>query len=156
MKFKLKLYFLLALTFFILINFGHINVLANDLSRSSTSKMELDNIIVTSPGEDATLVPNEFFLHQNYPTLFNPFDIIQYKLTVYTNIQLNIYNILSKEVRKLVNEYQQPANKIYQWDGKNNSDRVVSSGAYFYQLRTRKFLQINNLCFSNCGIKRTK
>jgi hypothetical protein len=141
MKFKLKLYFSLALTFFILINFGQINVLANDLSFSSGSKAKADTIIVTSPGEDATLVLNEFFLRQIYPNPFNPNTTIQYELTLYTNVQLKIYDIPGKELRELVNEYQQPGKKMYQRSGKDYSCKVDSSGVNVYQLQTREFLQ---------------
>jgi hypothetical protein len=97
MKFKLKLYFSLALMLFMLINFEQINVLANGLSRSSGSKEEVDTIIVTSSGEDVTLVPNESILYQNYPNPFNPGTAIQYELPVYTNVQLKIYDIPGKE-----------------------------------------------------------
>ncbi len=44
MKFKLKLSLSLALTFFILIIFGRINVLANVLSHSTEIKAEVDTI----------------------------------------------------------------------------------------------------------------
>jgi hypothetical protein len=128
-----------------LINFGQINVLANGLSRSSGSKVEVDIIIVTSSCEDVTLVPNEFVLYQNYPNPFNPDTAIQYELPTYTNVQLKICDIPGNEVRALVNEYQQPGKKIYEWDGKDKSGRVVSSGVYFYQLQTRGFLQTNKL-----------
>jgi hypothetical protein len=134
MKFKLKLYFSLALTFFILINFGQTNVLANESSRSSGTKAEVDTIIVTSPGVDVRLVPNEFILHQNYPNPFNPSTTIQYE---FPNVQLKIYDVPEKEVRELVIENQQ--------SGKDNSGSVVSSGVYFYQLLAREFLQTKKL-----------
>jgi len=105
MKFKLKLYFSLAFTFFILINFGQTNVLANESSRSSGSKAEVNTIIVTSPGVDVRLVPNDFILHQNYPNPFNPSTTIQYELPVYTDVQLKIYDILGNVAREIVNEY---------------------------------------------------
>jgi poly-gamma-glutamate capsule biosynthesis protein CapA/YwtB (metallophosphatase superfamily) len=100
---------------------------------------------VTSLEEEVTIVPDEFVLYQNYPNPFNPSTTIQYELPAYTNVQLKIYDILGNEVRALVNETQQPGKKIYQWDGKDDSGRVVSSGVYFYQLRTREFIQTKKL-----------
>ncbi len=101
--------------------------------------------IVTSSSEEVTLIPIDFILYQNYPNPFNPSTTIQYELPAYTNVQLKIYDILGNEVRALVNESQQPGRKIYQWDGKDDSGRVVSSGVYFYQLRTKEFLQTKKL-----------
>ena len=51
MKFHLKLYFRFALTFFILIVFGQINVLANGLSHSSLSMVEVDTVENFDDGE---------------------------------------------------------------------------------------------------------
>jgi poly-gamma-glutamate synthesis protein (capsule biosynthesis protein) len=51
MKFKLKLYFTLDITFFILIISGQINVLANGLSHSTGSKAEVDTVENFDDGE---------------------------------------------------------------------------------------------------------
>ncbi|MCW8813630.1 MAG: hypothetical protein OQK65_08885, partial [Chlorobium sp.] len=51
MKFKLKFYFSLALTLFMLIYLGQINVLANGLSRPSESKVVIDTIENFDVGE---------------------------------------------------------------------------------------------------------
>ena len=100
---------------------------------------------VTSLGEEETIVPDDFVLYQNYPNPFNPSTTIRYELPVYTNVQLKIYDILGNVVREIVNEYQQPGKKIYQWDGKDSRGRMVSSGVYFYQLKTKEFLQTKKL-----------
>ena len=100
---------------------------------------------VTSLEEEVTIVPDEFVLYQNYPNPFNPSTTIQYELPAYTNVQLKIYDMLGNEGITIVNETQQPGKKIYQWNGKDDSGRVVSSGVYFYQLRTKEYLQTKKL-----------
>jgi hypothetical protein len=109
------------------------------------TEIKYSDIVTSLEEEELTIVPNEFVLYQNYPNPFNPSTTIQYELPAYTNVQLKIYDILGNELRTLVNESQQPGKKIYQWDGKDDSGRVVSSGVYFYQLRTKEFLQTKKL-----------
>ncbi len=57
---------------------------------------------------------DEFVLYQNYPNPFNPVTTIQYELPVSTNVQLKIFDILGKEIRTIINEFQQPGKKIMQ------------------------------------------
>ena len=82
MKFKLKLYFSLALTLFMLINFGQINVLANGLSRSSGSKVEVDTIENFDYGEiqllsysDQDIDPNMWSLDNTITYNNSPYSI---------------------------------------------------------------------------------
>jgi len=103
------------------------------------------NDIITSRDEEQENIPDEFVLYQNHPNPFNLSTTIQYELPVSTNVQLKIYDLLGREVRNIINEFQQPGKKIYQWDGKDNRGSVVSSGVYFYQLQTREFLQTKKL-----------
>ena len=51
------------------------------------------------------------------------------------NVTLEIYDILGREVRKLVSKLQNQGRYKVRWDGKNNQGKEVSSGIYFYQLR---------------------
>ena len=101
--------------------------------------------IITSRNGEKAYIPDEFMLYQNYPNPFNPSTTIQYELPVPTNVQLKIYDILGKEIKTVIKEFQQPGKKIYQWDGRDNRGRMVSSGVYFYQLQTNEFLQTKKL-----------
>jgi len=101
--------------------------------------------IITTRDKEQAYIPDEFVLYQNYPNPFNPSTTIQYELPVPTDVQLKIYDILGKEVKTILMEFQKPGKKMYQWDGRDNRGRVVSSGVYFYQLQTSKFLQTKKL-----------
>lgn len=79
---------------------------------------------------------NMFSLSQNYPNPFNPVTVIKYSIPQINGletqkVQLKIFNTLGKEISTLVNENKTPG--IYQcsFDGSK-----LSSGVYFYQLKT--------------------
>jgi hypothetical protein len=90
--------------------------------------------------ETGDFIPTEFTLQQNYP---NPFSL-KSKQTVFTyelpqkeTIEIVIYNILGAKIITLTNSEQEPG--IYQinWNGKDDQNRLVASGVYFYQLKTQ-------------------
>ena len=88
-------------------------------------------------------VPSKFELSQNYPNPFNPFTTIPFQVgdsrfVVHSPLRttLKIYNILGQLVRTLVDKEKAPGNYNVVWDGKDDSGKEVSSGIYFYQLKT--------------------
>jgi hypothetical protein len=86
------------------------------------------------------LVPLESGLAQNYPNPFNPTTSIQFSVvsdqTTHHSplVTLKIYNLLGQEVRTLVDETKEPGFYTVTWDGKNDADREMASGVYFYRL----------------------
>jgi hypothetical protein len=81
-------------------------------------------------------IPGQFSLRQNYPNPFNPSTLIEYSIPVSGNVTLTIFDILGRKVIDLVNTYQQAGNFSASWDGTNQLGAKVTSGTYFYQLRT--------------------
>jgi hypothetical protein len=85
--------------------------------------------------------PQSFELFQNYPNPFNPTTTIKFKVQgskfkVPIHTTLNIYNILGRLVRTLVDEGKVPGEYQVIWDGKDGSGAEAASGVYFYQLKT--------------------
>ena len=64
-----------------------------------------------------------------YPNPFNPSTVLSYKLSAPVFISLKIYDILGREVAKLINEFQSSGRHTVSW---NASTRP--SGVYFYRL----------------------
>ena len=103
---------------------------------------------------DSSITPvnptEEFRLYQNYPNPFASTTAIEYEITKPTRICLTIYNIMGQQVRKLVeDEYQQPNPFPYHinWNGRNDKGNLVSSGIYFYQLKSAKFSSVKRMVF---------
>jgi hypothetical protein len=75
-------------------------------------------------------------LHENYPNPFNPTTTISFSLSEDSHSSLTIYNIKGQKVKTLVNEELRAGTHNVIWNGKDNSDKSVSSGVYFYRLNT--------------------
>jgi hypothetical protein len=86
-----------------------------------------------------------FRLHQNYPNPFNPETEISYTLLKDCWVRLTIYNILGQRIKTLVDEYQTAGDKSTHWDGKDDHDYQVASGAYFYRLQAGEYIEIKKM-----------
>ncbi len=99
---------------------------------------------INDPGNS---VVTKYELFQNYPNPFNPTTTIVYQLP---NMQpqltrLYIFNSTGQLIRTLVDDMQE--NGVYRvvWDGLNSQGKEVSSGLYFYQIKSGDFVQTNKL-----------
>ena len=85
--------------------------------------------------------PDEFKLYQNYPNPFRNQTTIKYDIPslMVNNVptEIHIYNTLGQVVRKLDEGDKAAGQYTVIWDGKNDDGEQVSSGVYFYQLRTK-------------------
>ncbi len=83
-------------------------------------------------------------LLQNFPNPFNPETWIPYTLADNTDVNVRIYDVEGKLVRKLDIGYQRAGSylsreKAVYWDGRDQLGESVSSGIYFYTLKADAF-----------------
>ena len=90
-------------------------------------------------------IPEEFTLHQNYPNPFNPVTTINYDLPQQTHVNLMIYDILGREVVKLVSEETPAGYQSVIWNTRNSLGTPVSAGIYFYQIQTKGFVKTRKM-----------
>ena len=79
---------------------------------------------------------SEYKLNQNYPNPFNSFTTINYYLPEHTIVELDIFDISGQLTTTLVNKKQVAGTYSVQWNGRNEKGLEVSSGFYFYRLKT--------------------
>ena len=89
-------------------------------------------------------------LLQNYPNPFNPETWIPFQLSEESPVSVAIYDTTGKLIRSLSLGIQSAGfynsrNRAAYWDGRNVLGEQVSSGVYFYQLRTPTFQQTRRL-----------
>ena len=73
----------------------------------------------------------------NYPNPFNPVTTIVYSLPKDSKISISIYNIKGQKVKTLVTGTQPAGSYNVTWNGKDESGKDVTSGIYFYKLKTQ-------------------
>jgi hypothetical protein len=81
-----------------------------------------------------------YSLEQNYPNPFNPTTSIQYAIASKQFVLLKVYDVLGNEVVTLVNENKPAGNYNVIFDASK-----LSSGVYFYTLRTGEFSKTNKM-----------
>lgn len=75
-------------------------------------------------------------LNGNYPNPFNPTTKISFSLPTEQEIELTIFNIKGQKVKTLYSGSAEVGEHTVIWEGKDNNDKSVSSGIYFYKLKT--------------------
>jgi len=84
--------------------------------------------------------PNEYSLDQNYPNPFNPSTIIRYSIPEANHVNITVYNILGKEVTRLVNSNKQAGNYEVEFNAEN-----LSSGIYIYKIESGRFTETRKM-----------
>jgi len=96
------------------------------------------------------MVPDKSILRQNFPNPFNPETWIPYQLKDAGRVVISIYDISGRIIRQFDLGYQPagiystPTRAIH-WDGRNASGEQVTSGLYFYTLKTESFAQTRRM-----------
>jgi hypothetical protein len=95
--------------------------------------------------EEFVSIPLAFRLEQNYPNPFsgaaklNSATSISYSIPpqhpATSLVQLQIFDLLGREVKTLVRDFQAPGHYTVSWDGRNENGQAVASGIYIYTLR---------------------
>lgn len=90
------------------------------------------NMIIVAP-------PSESKLYQNYPNPFSETTTIKYDLVNESDISIYIYDSLGRLVDKIDEGSKAAGSYSVDWDARNDNGEKVSSGVYFYQIRSKNF-----------------
>ena len=85
--------------------------------------------------EKTNSVPKVFNLYQNYPNPFNPTATIKYDLPKDVKVLIKVYDILGREVKKLVDEFKKAGSYTVDFNGTN-----LASGVYFYRIEAGDYV----------------
>ncbi len=103
------------------------------------ASFSLDLVHVTEPvgikQVDRNL-PSSYILYQNYPNPFNPESVITYEVPIYGFVKVIVYDLLGKEIKVLVNEFE----KAGRYDVPFNASELPS-GIYFYKLSSGSYTE---------------
>jgi hypothetical protein len=107
-----------------------------DLQVFCTPSLSYRDIVTFKPAEYSIKtadLPTSFSLFQNYPNPFNPSTIIQYTIPLRSQVLIDVYDILGRRVRTLLNEVRDAGTYEIEWNGRDDSGIPVSSGLYLYR-----------------------
>jgi len=85
-------------------------------------------------------IPQVFSLEQNYPNPFNPTTVIRYSVAEASNVKLQVFDVLGRNVATLVNEVRAPGVYSVNFDATR-----LSSGTYFYRVEAGDFTSIKKM-----------
>ncbi len=108
----------------------------------NTTAGESKHILVGPPvlGVDLLVgIPAKYALHQNYPNPFNPNTTIRFALPEAAEVYLVVYDLLGREVARLVDGYMEPGYHQTQWDGRTAAGTEIPSGIYIARLVTPEY-----------------
>jgi hypothetical protein len=90
-------------------------------------------------------IPKSFDLIQNYPNPFNTETIIAFELPEASNVTLEVYDMLGRRVATLADDFYPSGSYEITWNGRSAYDEELSSGVYFYKIKTRSFEQTKKM-----------
>ncbi len=95
---------------------------------------------ITSVQNISSGVPSEFSLEQNYPNPFNPETNIEFSIPKASFVTLSVYDILGREIEKLVNDNLSAGQYNVRFNASN-----YPSGVYFYKIEAPGFSKTNKM-----------
>ncbi len=78
----------------------------------------------------------QVMLHENYPNPFNPSTSLSFSLPTQMPVRLDIYNVKGQLVNTLINSPLPAGDHTVVWNGLDSGNRSVSSGVYYYRIKT--------------------
>lgn len=131
-----------------------VKVTSNGLIAYDTHYVDESTNKALAPSEENASLPEVFSLSQNYP---NPFHrsaqssqhslatSIRFGLPEVASVQLVIFDLVGREVRRLVDRPMTAGYHDVIWDGKDQTGRIAPAGVYFYHLIAGDFREQRKL-----------
>jgi len=105
---------------------------------SSTNGHQLSPMINNNVSSNNVIY--KYKLNANYPNPFNPSTKINYELEKSGLTKLEVFDILGRSVKVLVNEYKQAGNYTFEFIGSN-----LPSGVYIYRIESNGFVSTKRM-----------
>lgn len=96
--------------------------------------------VLTDVKDEVRSLPTQFKLCQNYPNPFNPTTSIEFALPKTSFVSLIVYDMIGREIIKLINEEMSLGNYKVKFDGSN-----LASGVYLYRLSTAEYTSVKKI-----------
>ncbi len=99
--------------------------------------------------EEQMNIPDNTILFGNYPNPFNSSTTISFDLSLTSSfVTLDIYNVNGQKVKTLISSRLTAGRHSVLWDGNDKNNKPVSSGIYFYELKSKNYTIIKKCVIS--------
>ncbi|MBN1481293.1 T9SS C-terminal target domain-containing protein [candidate division KSB1 bacterium] len=100
---------------------------------------DLNNLITDVETEPAMV--SDFQVEQNYPNPFNPSTTITFSLSTRQDIQIIVFDMLGRQVKRLADQSYDAGRFHITWDGRDALGTPVSAGLYIARVSAGEFEQ---------------
>ena len=107
--------------------------------------VKFDDVLLTGrvpihvDDKEDSVIPKTTVLKGNYPNPFNPITKIEFDVAKEGQLKIDVYNIRGQRVRSLVDDFYASGKYQVEWNGKDDNERDVASGVYFYRMQVGDF-----------------
>ena len=116
-----------------------------EYSTGSSEAIIMEDVDVGGTNSENDVVTVTALL-SNYPNPFNPSTKISFSLTKSANnTEIMIYNIKGQQIKSLLNDQLEAGNHSIIWNGTDDSNNAVSSGVYFYKMKSGRFISVKKM-----------
>ena len=95
--------------------------------------------------KDDFILPDSIHLYPNAPNPFNPKTTIKYFLERDALVKVTVYDIMGKNIIRLVNNFQNSGYHSLEWDAINFKGEDVSAGVYICVLETETHQNVQKM-----------
>ncbi len=99
-----------------------------------------EDVLTSVDKPSQTVIIDSYKLYQNYPNPFNPSTKIEFEIPNREHVKLIIYDILGREVKRVVDEILPTGRYTVEVDMSGHS-----SGVYFYRLEAGNFISVKKM-----------
>ena len=132
------------------------SVLTGTIGQSITGKMESDNTVLSAGLWGAVsiitlgvddLIPRQFSISNAYPNPFNPSVNIDFSISEGSEINIEIFDLLGRNVFSHEQNFKAPGNYRFQWHGVNESGTPIASGIYLVTIQHKTNIYKQKITF---------
>ncbi|MCB9208672.1 MAG: T9SS type A sorting domain-containing protein [Ignavibacteriales bacterium] len=109
--------------------------------------------LITSVASNNNSLPTSFTIGQSYPNPFSSSTSIPYNLSKQSKVEVSIYDVLGREVKKFEIGNKSNGYHTLFWNGTNNFGQKVANGIYFYKFSVDGENQIKKMVFNHVNNK---
>ncbi|MCP4583730.1 MAG: T9SS type A sorting domain-containing protein [candidate division Zixibacteria bacterium] len=107
--------------------------------------LKIDGELTGIEDDNDETLPNIISLSQNYPNPFNASTIIEFELNQPGYAGLDVFDVRGRKVKTLVDDYLGSGRYTVKWNGISESGKVVTSGSYFYKLKSGDYIDTRKM-----------